>query len=47
MEFAAGSGQNVLLVGPHGSGKTALINTFMDVQGTQFVDHKPVTEHVQ
>ncbi|XP_076466964.1 uncharacterized protein LOC143298129 [Babylonia areolata] len=35
MEFAAASGQNVLLVGPHGSGKTALINTFIDVQDPQ------------
>jgi ABC-type cobalamin/Fe3+-siderophores transport system ATPase subunit len=33
MEFAASSGQNVLLVGPHGSGKTALINNFIDAQG--------------
>ncbi|XP_067674368.1 uncharacterized protein [Haliotis asinina] len=35
MEFAAASGQNVLLVGPHGSGKTTLINSFIDVQDSQ------------
>lgn len=35
MEFAAASGQNVLLVGPHGSGKTALVNTFIDAQDPQ------------
>ncbi|ESO89151.1 hypothetical protein LOTGIDRAFT_229063 [Lottia gigantea] len=35
MEFAAASGQNVLLVGPHGSGKTSLINEFIDLQDQQ------------
>ncbi|XP_041355189.1 dynein gamma chain, flagellar outer arm-like isoform X3 [Gigantopelta aegis] len=35
IEFAAASGQNVLLVGPHGSGKTSLINDFIDAQDPQ------------
>ena len=33
MEFAAASGQNMLLVGPPGSGKTSMVNDFMDTQG--------------
>lgn len=33
MEFAHASGLNVLLVGPPGSGKTALINDFLDTHG--------------
>jgi len=33
MDFASASGQNVLLVGPPGSGKTTLIDEFMDFQG--------------
>ncbi|KAL4232681.1 hypothetical protein ACF0H5_007369 [Mactra antiquata] len=32
MDFASASGQNVLLVGPPGSGKTTLIDEFMDFQ---------------
>ncbi|XP_052089132.1 uncharacterized protein LOC127725852 isoform X10 [Mytilus californianus] len=32
IDFASASGLNVLLVGPHGSGKTTLINDFMDLQ---------------
>ncbi|XP_035829673.1 dynein heavy chain 5, axonemal isoform X2 [Aplysia californica] len=35
MEFSAASGRNVLLVGPHGSGKTAIINDFIDSQDPQ------------
>ncbi|KAK3577475.1 hypothetical protein CHS0354_032326 [Potamilus streckersoni] len=35
MDFASASGQNVLLVGAPGSGKTTLINEFMDVQDPQ------------
>ncbi|XP_059166583.1 dynein axonemal heavy chain 8-like [Physella acuta] len=35
MEFSAASGMNVLLVGPHGSGKTALINDFINSQDPQ------------
>ena len=34
MEFASAAGQNVLLVGPPGCGKTSLINDFIDMQGT-------------
>ena len=36
MDFASASGQNVLLVGPPGSGKTTLINDFMDFQASKF-----------
>ena len=32
MDFAYASGQNVLLVGPHGTGKTAIINDFIETQ---------------
>ncbi|GFN75495.1 dynein beta chain, ciliary [Plakobranchus ocellatus] len=35
MEFSAASGRNVLLVGPHGSGKTAIINDFISGQDPQ------------
>ncbi|XP_025098007.1 LOW QUALITY PROTEIN: dynein gamma chain, flagellar outer arm-like [Pomacea canaliculata] len=35
MEFAAASGQNVLLVGPRGAGKTALIDTIINAQDPQ------------
>ena len=35
MDFASASGQNVLLVGPPGSGKTTLINDFMDFQSSK------------
>ena len=36
MDFASASGQNVLLVGPPGSGKTTLINDFMDFQSSKY-----------
>ena len=32
MDFACASGQNILLVGPAGSGKTSMINDFFDTQ---------------
>uniref|UniRef100_A0A2C9K4Z2 AAA+ ATPase domain-containing protein n=1 Tax=Biomphalaria glabrata TaxID=6526 RepID=A0A2C9K4Z2_BIOGL len=35
MEFSASSGRNVLLVGPHGSGKTSIINEYMNSQDPQ------------
>ncbi|KAK6187606.1 hypothetical protein SNE40_005595 [Patella caerulea] len=35
MDFASASGQNVLLVGPHGSGKTSLVNEFIGLQDQQ------------
>ncbi len=35
MDFACASGQNVLLVGPPGSGKTSMINDFFDTQDPQ------------
>ncbi|OWF37572.1 Dynein heavy chain 5, axonemal [Mizuhopecten yessoensis] len=35
MEFASASGLNVLLVGANGSGKTSLIERFMDIQDPQ------------
>lgn len=37
MEFAAASGQNVLLVGPRGAGKTALIDTIINAQGIKMM----------
>ena len=33
MEFASQSGQNILLIGPYGSGKTSMINDFISTQG--------------
>ncbi len=35
MEFACAGGQNVLLVGPHGSGKTTMVNDFLNSQDPQ------------
>ncbi|XP_055889444.1 dynein axonemal heavy chain 8-like isoform X3 [Biomphalaria glabrata] len=35
MEFSASSGRNVLLVGPHGSGKTSIINEYINSQDPQ------------
>ncbi|XP_023932047.1 dynein heavy chain 5, axonemal-like isoform X1 [Lingula anatina] len=35
LEFACASGQNVLLVGPPGSGKTTMVNEFIDAQDNQ------------
>ena len=32
MEFACAGGQNVLLVGPHGCGKTTMVNIFLNAQ---------------
>ena len=37
IDFASASGLNVLLVGAHGSGKTTLIERFMDIQGQWFM----------
>ena len=41
MDFAYASGQNVVLVGPPGCGKTAMVNDFIDTQGTyiSFIYH--------
>ncbi|CAL1527205.1 unnamed protein product [Lymnaea stagnalis] len=35
VEFSAASGRNVLLVGPHGSGKTSILNDYMHSQDPQ------------
>ena len=41
MDFACAGGQNVLLVGPHGSGKTTMVNDFLNAQGkfTVFISY--------
>ena len=46
MDFASASGQNVLLVGPPGSGKTTLINDFMDFQSSKYKISLHLTKHV-
>jgi HrpA-like RNA helicase len=40
MDFACASSQNVLLVSPPGSGKTALINDFLSTQGGESIKSK-------
>ncbi|KAF6030090.1 hypothetical protein EB796_011603 [Bugula neritina] len=40
MEFASQSGQNILLIGPYGSGKTSMINDFISTQDAMTAIHK-------